>query len=299
LQESFADFKARASTAATISALVGFQETQIFFSITLQVVCLITFRRSGLLMSPSITEPVANRFLVKIIGATGVLPIVLNLCTIRMNQTTIDWFILIASSCCVLIAATNWSLANTLTVEPKQLASSDQGPPLCGRVNPMRYCFGELASIDIFSKWLDMWSLTSYNKVFLSEPVMIVPLVVLIGFAAMKFKIFRIKEFVRGDVFEWAISRLSRDDQGRVQYRHIQSVLHAFVAVVECWLLISSIALLIAVSLLMVPVSARQDPWSLGQIIAVAVWVPALVNWLHLLYRMCCPFSRSGHDKLT
>jgi hypothetical protein len=128
---------------------------------------------------------------------------------------------------------------------------------------------------------------------------MIVPLVVLIGFAAMKFKIFRIKEFVRGDVFEWAISRLSRDDQGRVQYRHIQSVLHAFVAVVECWLLISSIALLIAVSLLMVPVSARQDPWSLGQIIAVAVWVPALVNWLHLLYRMCCPFSRSGHDKLT
>jgi hypothetical protein len=299
LQERFAGFKARASTAVTISALVGFQETQIFFSITLQIVCLITFRKSGLLMSPSVTELVTNGFLVKIIGATGVLPIVLNLCTIRRNQTTIDWFILIPSHCCVSIDVTNWSLANMLTFEPEQLSLSGLGPPACGRVNLIQYCFGDLASIDIFSKWLDRWSLSPYNKVFLSEPVMIVPLVVLIGFATTKFKIFRIKEFVRGDVFEWAVSKLSRDDQGRVQQHHVQSILHGFVAVVACWLLISSIALLIAVSLLMVPVSARRDSWCLGQIIAVAIWVPVLINWLHPLYRMLCPLSRSGYKKLT
>ena len=296
LPKKLAASKPRPITAATIFALVGFQETQIFFSITLQVVCLITFRKSSLLMAPSVTELAANRFLVKVVAATGVYPVVLNLCTIHRSQKTVDWFILIASSCCVSLAIVTWSFANSLAFEPQQLDMSDPGPKECGHVNRMRYCFGDLASDNIFANWLERWSLTPYNSVFLSEPMIVVPLLVLIGLAVTKFEVFPTKDADQGDI-SWAVSQLTRDGQGYIQQRHLKAVLHFLIAIVEHWLLISSIVLLVAVSLLMVPVVARQDSWSLGQIIAIAVWVPVLVNWLHLLYRKLLSI-RPGYVKL-
>lgn len=281
LEEKLTAFKDRASTAATVSALVSFQETQIFFSLTLQVACLITFRKATLLMSPSVIELVVNRFLVKLIGAVGVFPVVLNLCTIRRHQATVDWFILIASSCCVLIAIATWSFAKTLTFKPDQLQESGRGPPQCGNKNPLQHCFGDLTTNTIRGTWLGRYSLTAYDKFFLSEPALIVPLLTLMGLAATKFKRFRVRPYVSGDIFEWTVAQLPQD----TQRNHLKSIFHVLVAILECWLVITSIALLIATSTLMIPVSDRGNAWILGQIIAVAVWAPVLVNWLHLLYR--------------
>lgn len=281
LEKKLATFSDRPSTAATISAMVNFQETQIFFSLTLQVACLITFRKATLLAAPSVIELVVNRFLIKLIGATGVFPVVLNLCTLRRNQAVADWFVLIASCCCVLIAIATWSFANTLTFKPDQLTSSTIGPEDCGNTNPLLHCFDDLATHKIMYTWLGRYSLTAYSTFFLNELALIVPLLVLIGLAATKFKTFRTQPYVRGDIFEWAISRLPRDSQRR----HLKLAFHTVVAILECWLVIASFALLLATSMLMVPVSQRGNAWSLGQIIAVAVWAPVLINWLHLLYR--------------
>lgn len=296
LEEKLDFFRTRSSTAATVSALVGFQETQIFFSITLQVACLITFRKAKLLMAPSVIELVADRFLIKLIGAIGVFPVVLNLCTIRRHQAVVDWFILIASSCCVLIAIATWSFANTLTIEAHQLMSDGVSPEQCGNANPLRHCFSDLFTEKIIPTWLGPYSLMAYNTFFLSEPAVIVPLLVLIGLAATKFRTFRVLPYVPGDIFEWAISRLPQDSQRR----YLKRTFHTVVAILEFWLTVTSIALLVAASMLLVPVSQRGNAWSLGQIIAVAVWAPVLVNWMHLLYRKSQSLqSTKGTPKLT
>jgi hypothetical protein len=80
-----------------------------------------------------------------------------------------------------------------------------------------------------------------------------------------------------------------RSRQERVQrkpYYVLERILDLFLLVAEFWLFLSTIMLLIAVSLLLVPVSYRQPHWQIGQILAVAVWIPVLVSWLHLLYGM-------------
>lgn len=240
-------------------------------------------------MAPSVAELVANRFLLKIIGATGVFPIVLDLCTIRCHQTTVDWFLLIASSCCVLVAIATWSFASTLSFIPGQLQDIDTGLPSCGKSNPMRFCFGDLAIVNTYDTWLEDLHLLPYKAVFLSGPAMVVPLLVLVGLAATKFRTIRIREYVRGNVYEWALSRMMGNGQERSRDRYFRKNLPILVTVLECWLVITSIGLRVTISLLMAPVADRQDSWGLGQIIAVAVWVPVLVNWLHLLYRT---FSR-------
>jgi hypothetical protein len=53
----------------------------------------------------------------------------------------------------------------------------------------------------------------------------------------------------------------------------------------EIWLFLSTVMLLAGISLLMVPVVRQQPKWSIGNIIAVAVWVPVTIKWLHLLWR--------------
>jgi hypothetical protein len=79
----------------------------------------------------------------------------------------------------------------------------------------------------------------------------------------------------------------SREEPGqRTPYYVLERILDLFLLVAEFWLFLSTIMLLVAVGLLMVPVSHRQPHWQIGQILAVAVWIPVLVKWLHLLYGM-------------
>lgn len=232
-------------------------------------------------MAESVVDLVANRFMFKVIGACGVFPVVLNLCTIRHHQATVDWFMLVASCCCVLMAIVTWSLANSLSFDPKQLSGSDSGPPECGNNNPLLHCFGEVARTNIFEAWLSKHSLAAYNTVLLSEAALILPLLVLVGLAATKFRTFHVRPYVPGDIFEWLVAKLPRE----THRRHLKGSFHTLVIVLEFWLVLTTFALLIAISLLMSSISEQGNAWSVGQIIAVAVWAPVLVNWLHLLYR--------------
>jgi hypothetical protein len=270
-----AALKAHRTTAATLSALKDFQEAQIFFSITLNIAFIIALYQSKTrLMAPTVAELVANRFLFKIIGAIGSYPVVLNLCILHHDQRVLSRFILIASFCCLVLAPLTWSLAIATTIESSQLQREDYRFEACGAENPMQHCFGDFAVDKTIEWWSERWSLTVFANVFLSSPPIAVPILVFAGLVAKRTLSLRTR---------------FRSRQERVQrkpYYVLERILDLFLLVAEFWLFLSTIMLLIAVSLLLVPVSYRQPHWQIGQILAVAVWIPVLVSWLHLLYGM-------------
>jgi hypothetical protein len=268
---SVAAFKKHRTTAATICALKDFQEAQIFFSLTLNIASPIALYQSKTrLMAPTVAELVANRFLFKIIGAIGSYPVVLNLCILRHNRRVLSRFILIASFCCLVLATLTWSLAIATTIESSQLQRQDYRFEACGGENPMQHCFGDFAVDKTIEWWSERWSLTVFARVFLSSPPIAVPILV---FAALVTKSFRPRQK----------QKQKQKHTRKTPYNILASMLGLLLILAELWLFLTTTMLLIAVSLLLVPVSHRQPRWQIGQILAVAVWVPVLAKWLHRL----------------
>jgi hypothetical protein len=283
-----AAFKQHRTTTATICALKDFQEAQIFFSLTLNIASLIALYQSKTrLMAPTVAELVANRFLFKIIGAIGSYPVVLNLCILRHNPRVLSRFILIASFCCLVLATLTWSLAIATTIESSQLQRQDYRFEACGGENPMQHCFGDFAVDKTIEWWSERWSLTVFAKVFLSSPPIAVPILVFAALVVERTPSLR-------NCFRPRQKQKQKQKHIRMTpYNILASILSLLLILAELWLFLTTIMLLIAVSLLLVPVSHRQPHWQIGQILAVAVWVPVLAKWLHRL----CGMSKQAVQK--
>ena len=282
------EFKTRRNVLATVPALVDFHETQIFFSITLQIVCQVALSKSEKLEAKTAGELVANQFLIKAIGVAGIYPIVLNLCTLYRHQRFLDWFILLASFCCVVMAVATWSLAMSVSVLPYQLLKDDSlTSPSCGPGNPMRFCISPVALHQVYDWLLKGRSLTVFDRVFLSIPAVVVSVVALFAMLATSIEVFDIKctKGCKVNVYQWL---LEKDQQKRPEGAKPSRRVHAFYALVvvwQVWLFLSTVMLLACICLLMVPAVRQQPKWSIGNIIAVAVWVPVAIKWLHMLWR--------------
>jgi hypothetical protein len=114
-----------------------------------------------------------------------------------------------------------------------------------------------------------------------------VSLFAFVALVATRIEYFRVDctKGCRVNVFQWLLEEyLPRGPKG-IQSSCLEHVFHALVAVWEIWLFLSTVMLLAGISLLMVPVVRQQPKWSIGNIIAVAVWVPVTIKWLHLLWR--------------
>lgn len=290
-------FRERRNVLATVPALVDFHETQIFFSITLQIVCQVALSKSEKLEANTAGELVANQFLIKAIGVAGIYPIVLNLCTLYQHQRFLDWFILLASFCCVVMAVATWSLAMSVSVLPYQLLKDDSlTSPSCGPGNPMRLCISPVALHQVYEWLLKGRSLTVFDRVFLSIPAVVVSLVAFFAVLATSIEVFGIKctKGCKVNVYQWL---LEKDQQNRPEgakpSRHVRAF-YALVAVWEIWLFLSTAMLLACICLLMVPAVRQQPKWSIGNIIAVAVWVPVTIKWLHMLWRKHSRFNSSS-----
>lgn len=284
-------FEKRRDIVATVPALVDFHETQIFFSITLQVVCLVALTKAEKLEATTAGELVVNQFLIKAIGAAGIFPVVLNLCTLWRNKPILDWFILSASSCCVLIAAVTWSQAMSVSIDADQLVTGDLRPPFeCGYENPMRYCVSPVALSQVYDWLMKRMSLSIFDRVFMSGPEIAVSLLALIALVATRIRLFRVShtDDGKGNVFEWALPEATQPPSEYTRLSHLTQILYILATVCEAWLCLWTVILLAGIGFLMVPVVHLQPHWSIGNILAVAVRVPVFVKWLHLLYRKYC-----------
>jgi hypothetical protein len=73
----------------------------------------------------------------------------------------------------------------------------------------------------------------------------------------------------------------------------VNLVLKAGLFIIQMWLFFGVAALVLEVGLLLyIKEITARDKWSLGQIIAVTVWVPCIVQWL---YMVCCKYTLLGH----
>jgi hypothetical protein len=288
MEDKLKKYRRQRTNYTSVSALVDFHETQIFFSITLQIACQVALLKAEKLEATTAGELAANQSLIKAIGVAGIYPIVLNLCTLYRQQPCLDRFILAASFCCVVISVATWSQAMSLSILPYQLLKDDSlTSPSCGPGNPMNFCISPVAIHQVYEWLLEGRSLTVFDRVFLSVPAVAVSLFAFVALVATRFEYFRVNctTGCRVNVFQWLLEEYLPRCPKSIQSSYLEHVFHALVAVWEIWLCLSTIMLLAAISLLMVPVVRQQPKWSIGNIIAVAVWVPVTIKWLHLLWR--------------
>jgi hypothetical protein len=285
--------KRRKVQDATVSALADFHETQIFFSITLQVVCQVALSKAEKLEAKTAGELVANQFLIKAIGVAGIYPIVLNLCTMYRQKQFLDWFILSASLCCVVMAVATWSLAMSGPILPYQFLKDDSlTSQNCGPGNPMNFCISPVALHQVYEWLLKGRSLTVFDRVFLGAPAVAMSLVAFVALLVTRIEKFRgdCENSCKVNFFRWLLEKDQQDvpkdaSPKDIQPSRLERAFYALVAVWEAWLFLSTLMLLTAISLLMVPVVRQQPKWSIGSIIAVAVWVPVTIKRLHTLWR--------------
>ena len=294
------NFREQRNVLATVPALVDFHETQIFFSITLQIVCQVALSKAEKLEAQIVGELVANQFLIKAIGVAGIYPVVLNLCTLYRQQQFLDWFILSATFCCVLIAAVTWSQAMSVSILPSQILMDNvQPPPGCGPKNPMQFCISPVALHQAYEWLLERRSLTLFDHVFLSGAPVALSLFAFLALVATRIEKFRgnCTKGCKVNVFQWLREEDLRRRPEGAQSSHPEQAFYALVAVWEIWLCFSTIMLLAGISFLMVPVVRQQPKWTIGNIIAVAVWVPVFIKWLHLLWRKSRLLRLLSHSK--
>ena len=284
-------FRKQRNVLATVPALVDFHETQIFFSITLQIVCQVALTKTEKLQARNVGEFVANQFLIKAIGVAGIYPVVLNLCTLYRQKQFLDWFILSASSCCVLLAAVTWSQAMSVFILPNQrLMDKGPVPQDCGPKNPMKFCISPVALHQAYEWLLELRSLTLIDRVFLSGAPVALALFAFLALVATRIEKFpgNCTKDCKVNVFQWLREEHLRRRPEGVQPSYPEQAFYALVAVWEIWLCLWTIMLLAGISLFMVPAVRQQPKWSIGNIIAVAVWAPVFVKWLHMLWREYC-----------
>lgn len=279
-------FREQQNVLATVPALVDFHETQIFFSITLQLVCQVALTKAEKLEATNVGELVANQFLIKAIGVAGIYPVVLTLCTLYRQKQFLDWFILLASFCCVLIATVTWSQAMSVSISLNQLLI-DHVPKDCGPTNTMQYCISPVALHQTYEWLLESRSLTLFDRVFLSGAPVALSLFAFLALVATRIEKFpgNCTKGCKVSFFQWLREEDLRRRPEGVQSSYLERAFYALVAVWEIWLCFSTIMLLVSISLLMVTAVRQQPKWSIGNIIAVAVWVPVFIKWLHMLWR--------------
>lgn len=151
----------------------------------------------------------------------------------------------------------------------------------------MRFCISPVALHQVYDWLLEGRSLTIFDRVFLSAPAVAVSLFAFFALVATRIEVFGVN-CVNGckvNVYQWLREKVQQRRPKGAQSSYFEQVFYALVAAWEIWLFISTVMLLAGICLLMVPVVRQQPKWSIGNIIAVAVWVPVAIKWLHMLSR--------------
>lgn len=251
----------RKQTDTLVTALLDFQKSQLFFSAALQVACLYAVYTPAILSARTFRELESGFLLLTLVGVSGVYPVALNLLSIRAGRKKPDLFTFLLTICAVALASANWLLSASSTMEQAQLAQDGFNPLSCGGMNPQKYCVRPNYTI---AKYLEI----DTAVVSWQTAALIVPCLAVIYVGIDKY------------TTAW-VPRLSGPTATMANL-----VLKLGSFIMQIWLIFGVAALLGVVSYITSDKSiSARDKWSLGQIIAVAVWVPCIVEWLRKVFR--------------
>ena len=255
-----------------VTALLDFQKSQLFFSVALQVACLYAVHNPAILAARSQRELQSGMLLLTIVGVSGVYPVVLNLLTLSLGKKKLDLFTFVLTVCAVILASANALLSAPAVMKPSQLLQDGFNPVSCGGINPQQYCMSaDQTVIKLLTQGFHYSGAATWQAFGL-----IFPCLAIIHAGT--------EQFITA-----TIERLSGKAATAANL-----VVKVVLFIIHVWIFLGVGVLMYLVGdIIQIREITAQDKWSLGQIIAVTVWVPCVVQWL---YMVCCKYPRPDCD---
>lgn len=256
--------------AALIAALVEFQKTQIFFVMTVNVAIIVALYNGAYVDATSWGELWRNIDLISVVTFYANHPIALGLLLLR-KAGKLSWYIVTASCCCVLVISIAEIKLGASNLSQTQITQKTPGLDACFEEAPSQYCFPDAG----------VYNPDRYVTNPFIEVIWITPLII----AAMlveKLGSVRIRagQSIHHHVVQMTEHWLAGVPGYSIIERLIRFGKHCSSLFAEVWL----VTIITAGISRYVQLLLRSDNgrWPLGQIIAVAVWVPVVVEYLYL-----------------
>lgn len=287
---------------ALLEALADFQKAQVFFMLAVQIACMIALHDLADIQSTSWQQFWNNIGIFFNLAVGGYLPVLLGLMILRQMGRK-DSYSLIVSTCSVGLAIVTWLTTWELTIHRSEIQKVDiksVGPPSCNGIAPTQYCW----SFD----WFWQNSVASSRGFGMIAFALVVQLCMIIDHLTV-FKPAGASDDdrKRQNLFQvtrdWLLHRQEWDYyENLVQHQRCLIWLakmkldtrHSLLTRSKWFVLLGTEIALISLSILLLKAYGRllvnhgvlgylvldHKAWSLGQIIAVTIWVPVLVKFV-------------------
>ncbi|KAM0713439.1 hypothetical protein Q7P37_010401 [Cladosporium fusiforme] len=285
--------------ASLVAALVDFQKTQVFFLLTVEIAVIVALFDTAYLYASSWDQLWTNVAFIHAVGFNATDAIVFGVVLLRKGGKA-SWYISVASVCCVIVSSITVFRSFGIHYEPYQLTTSEGVYKECYWHDPHAYCLGDHQSFGPGSK-LSTSTVVSWA---VSPIIMLVILVEKLGSSRRRLGLSRTRRTF-GRANNWLLSLVGQKfTEAFVCF--CKPVVSMFAEIWLVWRLCYAIAYY--VGQLPNAVGSENDDglkvrWALGQIIAVAVWIPVIIEYIYLLihgiekgslYRLVRPYHVSS-----
>ena len=272
---------------ALLTSMVELQKAQCFYMLAIQIAAIIALSDLKVLHLQSYTHLAHTLKLAYFVAGAGMLPIVFGLFLLHLSG--------MQSTFIFCLTATTFSLSSVtrfyeifLTVDPTDIEGPEIPPPSCGgHPGPSTYCSKDEFSVDVFLGWEGKWS---------SDPLFGYSLFILIILFFDQFIRIRQKsptgQAVWVNVFGW-LSLKMRSRPRLKAFRNLpptetilkrlRSCVALVFQIVFVWLLLRHFSDLRRLS---DELQSEKSDWSVGQIVAILVLLPPIVEYTYLASRM-------------
>lgn len=276
--EESSDLQARLrfprQVASLVASLVEFQKTQVFFIITVEVAVLIALYNGKYVNASSWQQWWNNVSFMQDIGYSGLEPVVFGMFLLR-KADKLSWYVTVASTCCVFVSTFTIVKSGEATIQPRQI-NNEISLDACQGQAPIQHCLEDRSSQGL-NVSAQHWVVSPFilgfmilEKIANDRPIM-ERLSRCHPIAVLKVK--------------WQAVRSPKIAQRLQDVK--EHMLMIIVPLIELWFVVN-ISRMIMKYILWLPVGSTtrtNGTWPLGQIIAVAVWVPVIVELIYLLAR--------------
>ncbi|KAK5113368.1 hypothetical protein LTR62_003468 [Meristemomyces frigidus] len=281
---------------ALVAALADFQKAQVFFMLSVQIAILVALHNAAFIQANTWQALWNNFGILYSLAFGGSLPILFVLVLLRIAGKK-ELYTLLFSLVSVVLSGTTWFIAWFSAPDPNTSIppSATPAPAECAGTAPIKYCY----SAGIYYN--------ATEDVHRAVPMLTFCFVVMLVLVLNQIVIFTIHSpdgvSRKGTCFQWlrgAVLRLpfwrKYDDKAEIRSRYIRlfhldtserivQLLHGLLLfATECTFVSLNMVLIADYAHLLTKGNDFQTldtkSWSLGQIIAVTIWVPILIEYL-------------------
>lgn len=245
---------------AATSALQEFQKSQFFFLLALHIVSLLAISNPSWLEAPTERQIYNNLGFMNLFSAIGVYCLVAGLIALRLMKGYLEWFTLLTALTGVTISFTTWSKSMGINVNANYLKQDGFKPIECGAINPTRYCLQPSSLPAQKSK-------ISQDLIYARWPS--IPLVVMVACLLL----------------EKIGPSLLKERMPKVH--NMSKWWKGALCILEAYAIICNGLVMITIALTWLTMRHQEKNWTIGQVLAVGIWVPVLVEWVYLAVRKC------------